>query len=248
MMQSTWHVLSVVSTIPWIPPAEWATVPPHPGLTVFAFVAAVAGFFAAAGAFALCLALGWRTAARRIALAAATGAFFYLAILVAAGAASRERTLPPGGKKYFCEIDCHLAYSVVAGEPSEAMRPCGPPGGGLRVVHVETWFDPTTISSFRGNAPLSPNPRRVYLLDSRGRRYEPAADAGAGCVEAFRGSTPFTRPLRPGESYRTALGFRVPRGAGALRLWLGDPEPGIEQFVPGHENGVFHPRVYLALR
>ncbi len=247
-MQSAWYILFATSAIPWIPPADWAMVPPHPGLTVFAFVAAVAGFFAAAAAFALCLALGWRTAARRVAVAAGSGAVLYLAVLAVVGASTGERTLPPGGKKYFCEIDCHLAYSVVAEAPSAALRPCGPSGGGLGVVYVETWFDPTTISSFRGNAPLSPNPRRVFLLDSQGRRYEPAAEAASACGPAFQGSIPFTRALRPGESYRTALGFRVPPRAGALRLWVGDPEPGIEQLVAGHENSVFHPRVYFALR
>jgi hypothetical protein len=40
----------------------------------------------------------------------------YGTALLAASAISREWSLPPGEEKYFCEIDCHLAYSVAGVE------------------------------------------------------------------------------------------------------------------------------------
>ncbi len=148
MLQSTWSTLfSEFSGIPWVPPAAWAMVPPHPGLTISAFLAAAFGFLVAAGAFVLCLAVGWRTAARRIAMVATAGAGLYLAALAVVGAASGERTLPPGGKKYFCEIDCHLAYSVLSEEATSPIRRCGPSGDGLRVVRVETTRRPSRASA-----------------------------------------------------------------------------------------------------
>jgi hypothetical protein len=36
----------------------------------------------------------------------------YVALLFAVALASRDTTLPPGNSKYFCEADCHIAYSI----------------------------------------------------------------------------------------------------------------------------------------
>src|SRR5580698_1091750 len=45
---------------------------------------------------------------------AATGilSMAYIGVLLGFSALSRERALVPGEEKYFCELDCHLAYSV----------------------------------------------------------------------------------------------------------------------------------------
>ena len=37
--------------------------------------------------------------------------------------ASSEQTLPPDGWKYFCEIDCHLAYSLVSVQTAATLGP-----------------------------------------------------------------------------------------------------------------------------
>src|SRR5262245_25592561 len=95
-------------------------------------------------------------AARRAALAkilaggALAVASVYATLLVAAALLSRDRTLSPGERKYFCEMDCHLAYDVTAAADA---------GPGRRAVTLRTWFDPTTIAPFRGNGPLAPGPR-----------------------------------------------------------------------------------------
>ena len=30
-----------------------------------------------------------------------------------------------------------------------------------------------------------------------------------------------------------------------MRLWLGDPTPGVEQFLAGHENSFLHSKLYF---
>src|SRR5256884_9118221 len=44
--------------------------------------------------------------------AVATIASGYFLLLSGVSLASSEETLPPDGWKYFCEIDCHIAYSL----------------------------------------------------------------------------------------------------------------------------------------
>jgi hypothetical protein len=47
----------------------------------------------------------------------------YLILLVGVSFASTEKVLPAGGWKYFCEIDCHIAYSVIGAQTAEALGP-----------------------------------------------------------------------------------------------------------------------------
>jgi hypothetical protein len=202
--------------------------------------------FLGTGLLLVCLALGAGVAlaARRRRIAAALGmaavgvAALYAAALGGAAMVSRERTLTPGEHKYFCEIDCHIAYDIVATAPA---------GEGKRAVTVRTWFDPATIASFRGDAPLAPGPRDVFLVDESGRRYLPSPEATESWQQAHGDSTPFGRELRPGESYRTTFVFDVPSGARSPRLFVGDPRGGLDRLVIGHENSPFHGKTYFAL-
>jgi hypothetical protein len=195
--------------------------------------------FLGAGFLVFCGAVGGAiaAAARRLRLArvlggaALTVAVVYGVLLLAASLLSRERTLAAGEKKYFCEMDCHLGYSV---------ETVSAPDDSRRIVTLRTWFDPSTIAAFRGDRPLTPNPRVVYLVDSAGRRYPPSGSPAP--VEG----PPLTRELRPGESYLSTFAFAVPARTGPLRLFLGDP-PGLESFIINHENSAFHARSYFAL-
>ncbi len=77
-------------------------------------------------------------------------------------------------EKYFCEVDCHLAYSVTGVTQTKTLG--NPPNqvtatGTFYVLTVKTRFDETTISPHRGNGPLSPNPRTVSVVDDQGRTY-----------------------------------------------------------------------------
>jgi hypothetical protein len=210
-------------------------------LVVLAFLGT--GFFLVTALLAalVTLALGKRRLARWLSFASLGGGALYLAVLVAVSLASREQVLRNGDRKYFCEIDCHLAYSLqeVATKPlANATR---------YIVSIQTWFDPNTIASFRGNAPLTPNPREVFGVDESGRSYWPSP-AGMAALERERGnpSTPLSRELRPGESYTTTLVFDLPERVRRPRLFLGDT-PGLEIFLIDHENSLFHKKIYFVL-
>jgi hypothetical protein len=205
----------------------------------------VALAFLGAAFLLVCAAVGAGVAAatRRPRLAKLLGgaglavAVVYATLLAGAALVSRDRTLTPGERKYFCEMDCHIAYDVTASEAPDA---------GTRAVTVRSWFDPSTIAAFRGNAPLTPNPRIVYLVDEAGRRYDQSLRATQAWEDAHGKSTPLERELKPGESCTTTFLFEPPADARGLRLFVGDP-PGIESALIGHENSPMHGRIYFAL-
>jgi hypothetical protein len=173
----------------------------------------------------------------------------YFLLLGGVSLASSEETLPPGGWKYFCEIDCHLAYSVVGTETAAALAPelqQVSARGKFLVVRVKTWFDERTISAHRGNGPLTPNPRRVLLVDDRGRSYETSAEGQFAFARSGNSSTPLTQALRAGESYTTAFVFDVPKDSRGLRLLITEDDPETRLII-GHENSLLHKKIYLGL-
>ncbi len=189
------------------------------GLTVALLAAAVIAGLAGRAALA-----------RKLGLAGAALPAFYALLLVALGAATPERTVPRGGEKFFCEIDCHVGYAVTG------VRETPERSGTRVVVTLRSRFDETTISPRRGNAPLTPNPRAVSLADADGRRFS-AEPAGVAALLAS---------LRPGESYATDLVFHVPDGAKGLRLSLVESE-GPLRLLLGHERALLAGETFLAL-
>lgn len=167
----------------------------------------------------------------------------YASVLLGASAASREQTLGGDQEKYFCEIDCHLAYSVVGMERAKT-QPSGTveksSDGIFYTVSVRTRFDENTISAHRGDSPLTPSPRAVAIVDDQSRIY-PALEEGQ--------QTSLRQPLRPGESYITKLVFNLPSDARGLRLLITAPtEPGwLGRVIIGDEDSVFHKKIYLRL-
>lgn len=154
--------------------------------------------------------------ATRIAKLAGAGVAAYAVLLLLGAATSESRVLGANQEKHICEVDCHLAYSVVGVKAA----------GRQYVVTVKVRFDEQTISPHRGMWPLTPNGRRVALVDARGRRYPGSADG-------------LRRQLVPGESYTTDLTFEVPEDARELRLELVSGEPETALLI-GHENSIFH--------
>jgi hypothetical protein len=179
--------------------------------------------------------------------AALTVAGGYILLLCGVSLASREIVLTPGGWKYFCEIDCHLAYSLIGAQTTAAV------GSELQqisargrfvVVRVKTWFDERTISAHRGNGPLTPNRRKVVLVDDIRRSFTLSAENQAELARLGNTSTPLTEPLRPGESYTTDFVFDVPKDARGLRLLITEDDPETRLMI-GHENSLLHKKIYF---
>lgn len=189
-------------------------------------------------------ALARRKKARAVrALAAALAlCVLYAGGTVAFSLASSERVLARGEEKYFCEIDCHLAYSVVGVRKAKTLG--GPPqrltaGGEFYVVTVRTRFDENTVSPRRGDAPLTPNPRAAAVFDGRGRRYEPSSEAQRVLEGSGAAGRPLSAPLRPGESYTTELVFDLPTDARDPVLLINESDVPT-RFIIGHENSLLH--------
>ncbi len=200
-------------------------------IAVMGFLAAVAGLAISALAAAVFALLHKMRRTRRLGALVATGAVIYFGLLFGLSLASHEVTLAPGQEKYFCELDCHLAYSVRA--VHDEMKQ----GGRELHVTLRTRFDETTTAPWRPkDAPLTPNAREVHLLDSQGRNYSPETISG----------TPLTRPLVPAQSYDTELIFRLPADATGIRL-LVTTSGWDERLLIGEENSLGHKKTYLAV-
>jgi len=179
--------------------------------------------------------------------AVATIAVGYFLLLSGVSLASSEETLPPDGWKYFCELDCHLGYSLIGAETAGALGPEMQQTlakGRFVLLRLKTWFDERTISAHRGNGPLTPNRRRVLLVDETGESYAPSDEGQAAFARLGQSSTPLGRALRPGESYVTDLVFDVPNNARRLRLLITEDDPET-RLVIGHENSFLHKKIYF---
>ncbi|MGB0035476.1 MAG: hypothetical protein WBP79_08385 [Candidatus Acidiferrales bacterium] len=196
---------------------------------------------------------GGRGGARKIAFVAAMLVAGYGIALLGASAASREWALGAGEEKYFCEIDCHIAYAVANVEKAKTLGIGGEQktaNGNFYVVSVRTRFDERTISPRRGDAPLTPGPRVVTVVDDQGHSYSISQDGQRSWeASADRHWTSMMQPLRPGESYTTQLVFDLPRDACGLKLLITSPsEPAwIGRVIIGDEDSIFHKKVYLRL-
>jgi hypothetical protein len=178
----------------------------------------------------------------------------YLSILCCVSLLGKNATLPLGGWKYFCEIDCHIAYSVsniseagvILGP--ERQRTAAQEQGYFVFVEVKTWFDEKTISPHRGNSPLSPGARNIVLIDESGHRYRPSVGGEMALANAVSSSTPLSQPLRPGDSYISRLVFEIPRDSKPQSLLITDPDDNwMDRLLIGHENSLFHKKIYLGL-
>ena len=207
-------------------------------LSVLAFLGAGVLLMALGVALVVLLARRNASAARRVGVAMGGTVAAYLLLLVGTSLASGERTVELGNAKYFCEIDCHLAYSVVGSRRVPALG-VARAHGAFEVVTLRVWFDPRTTSPRRDDSPLFPNPRAVRLVDGAGHAYAPSA-AGLSALEAAEGrQTPLTQSLRPGESYTTSLVFEIPAGVRAPELLLTESDP-VTHLLIGHENSLLH--------
>ena len=204
-------------------------------LSVMAFAGTVLLLFALAAVAGYLAAREQTYAAKRILWTGSGVVGVYAIALAGFSAAASGRDVAAGGEKYFCELDCHLAYSV-AGVERLASAASADAKGGVEVVNLRVRFDPETAGPRRGRQPLYPNPRRVRLIASDGRAYAPSPAALRALDD----------PLRPGESAIIPLAFQLPEGARGERLLLTETSPET-RFLIGHENSFFHPRTAFRL-
>jgi hypothetical protein len=173
----------------------------------------------------------------------------YAGMLLSFSLWTREVVLPEGGRKYFCEIDCHIAYSVqdamMAATVGEELQQVAS-NGNFVVVGIKSWFDPSTISPRRGDGPLTPNRRQIALVDEWGGSIAPSAKQERVLEELHLHSTPLATALRRGEGYVSYFVFEVPSSAVTPRVLLTTKD---EETVLlwGHENSYFHKKIYFAL-
>jgi len=159
------------------------------------------------------------------------GAGLYLLLIAGFSIFSHEQTLPRGEEKYFCEIDCHLAYSIVdakwLGEgPTRTFT-----------VTVRTRFDERTISARRPkDAALMPNPRKIVLVDDEGNSLAPSGITGM----------PLTTELIPGQSYVTTFTFAATQAMRGQRLLITSTD-GPMALLIGNEMSWGHKKTYLGI-
>ena len=174
----------------------------------------------------------------------------YAFLLFGASLLSHEKIVPQGAWKYFCELDCHIAYSVAEVQTAATLGPETEPTsaqGQFVIVHLKTWFDEHTISRHRGNSPLGTGDRLVTLLDDTGRVYFPSLRAQTALGSNSGHATSLNQPLRPGESFTATLVFEVPQNTSNLRLLVADPEDDwLGRMIVGHESSPLHKKIYLA--
>ena len=166
----------------------------------------------------------------------------YLAAILIFSFASQDKVLALGAEKHFCEIDCHLAYSIVNTRQSKTASNLGNQStarGVYTIVTIKTRFDETTIASGRGNGLLYPNSRVLTLVDDRGNKYAPSAEGQRALQAAQSGGTALTTPLRPGESYTTDVVFDLPPEVKSATLLINEGE-WLTHFIIGHENSPLH--------
>ena len=201
-------------------------------IAVLGFLAASVGFVVAISAALIFWFARKPRFARISVVVVAVGAILYFGVLLGFSAGSRPVTLTRGDEKYFCEIDCHLAYSVTDVQThSDATST-------RYVITLRTRFDETTTSPTRPkDAPLTPSPREVRLIDGNGAQYSPAATEG----------TPLLTPLKPAGAYTTRLEFTVPKNASGLKLLINTAPGWPDQIVIGDENSWLHKKTYFSL-
>lgn len=156
----------------------------------------------------------------------------YLAATLIFSFASHENVLARGQEKHFCELDCHLAYSIVNATQAKTFGTGAnqlSAHGQFTIITIKTHFDETTIGPRRGNGLLYPNGRAVIMIDEQGNRYLPVSQAG----------TPLTTPLRPAESYTTDIAFDLPANAKPATILINE-DAWETRFLIGHENSLLH--------
>jgi hypothetical protein len=175
-------------------------------------------------------------------IAIASIACLYIGDMLVFSFASNEKVLARGQEKHFCEIDCHLAYSVTDVRETKTLGDSPrqvTAAGTFRVVTIKTRFDETTIGSARGNGQLYPNSRLLAVIDDAGHKYLPSTSGQVALENSQSAGTPVTTPLQPRETYTTTFVFDLPADIRSPTLLIHEGEV-VTRFIIGHENSPLH--------
>jgi hypothetical protein len=170
----------------------------------------------------------------------------YVVLMALFSLTSYDRTVARGDEKFFCALDCHIAYSV---QNVERMKAIGntTATGEFYVVTLRSHFDERTIAPWRGNSPLVADSPSLTLIDGNGGQYSVPAE-GQKAWDASQGKQQMLGiGLRPGESHLTTWVFDVPENAQSLRM-LAEVRGFPTYVLIGDETSPGHHKTYLALR
>jgi hypothetical protein len=173
----------------------------------------------------------------------------YIGFLLLFSFTSHETVLARGQEKHFCEIDCHLAYSILEVRQTKTLGngPNQSTADGLyHIVTIKTRFDENTISPTRGNGTLKPNSRLATVVDAQGSKHWPSESGARALAQTEDPGTPFTEVLRPGDMYTTKLVFDLPADVANPTLLLNEGE-WLTRFIIGHENSPLHKKTRFQL-
>lgn len=207
---------------------------PLASLQTLALLAVVVGVVATLGATVILAMMRRGRLARRALGTAGVLTVGYLGTLFAVGATSDEHLLPAGGAKAFCEVDCHVVYSVTAVTRETDTRETD-----TVAVTVREAYDGATRGAREDSAAVRPGTRRFALVDTDGRRWPAYGHQSLG------GDTLFA-PLRPGEFRAAAVLFVVPDSVTPRALLVEDDSP-VSRLLVGHERSPLHRKTLLSL-
>ena len=224
-------------------------MPHNSAIVVLAFLGSCLLITTSTLSIAAALVFKKRALAKRLTVILLAWCGVYMIALLTASLKSNDRVLGLNDLKYFCEVDCHLAYSIIKVTTAKSLvgeRDVVTASGMFHVVQFKIWFDKDTIAPWRGDSPLTPDSRTVVVLDGRGRRFAPSQEALAAYQVQSGEIAPWDRPLRPGESYQTTLVFDLPEDASDCQVWITDSD-WASHFIIGHEKSLLHGKITFRL-
>jgi hypothetical protein len=170
----------------------------------------------------------------------------YAVLLVGFSIFSREHTLAQGEEKYFCELDCHVAYSVQSVERVKAIGGTVAHGE-FYVVTIRARFDEHTTAPWRPrDVPVTPDPLRFALVNADGVATSPSAAGQKAWDSLHRASPTLFSPLLPGESRQATFVFEASPMQNPRLLASFQSFP--TQVLIGDENSLLHRKTYFGLQ
>jgi hypothetical protein len=158
---------------------------------------------------------------------------------------SFDRIVARGDKKFYCGMDCHIAYSV---RNVERVKTIGGTNASREfyLITLRSHFDQRTLAPWRGGSPLRPCPPALTLIDGSGHWYLISVAGQKAWAAAQEAQHSLSDGLRPGEAYETTWVLDVAADSQNLRMfagWNGFPACGLM----GNEASPGHKKTYFAL-